>query len=195
MKIDLTPKSPLRVQRGDFQSDPLARASHSSLVNAHTPASYMTSNSAQSLLSSSAAYTPSLYTERGRGSKILLCVLLLIGAFVASLALGSVQVPLGDVVTILLGGEGARATWTTIVLDFRLPKAITALLAGAALGTGGLLMQTLFRNPLADPYVLGVSSGASLGVAIVNLPPASARRWYWRWCCWSARAFATRSRC
>jgi iron complex transport system permease protein len=174
MKIDLTPKSPLRVQRGDFQSDPLARASHSSLVNAHTPASYMTSNSAQSLLSSSAAYTPSLYTERGRGSKILLCVLLLIGAFVASLALGSVQVPLGDVVTILLGGEGARATWTTIVLDFRLPKAITALLAGAALGTGGLLMQTLFRNPLADPYVLGVSSGASLGVAIVILATGAA---------------------
>ena len=93
----------------------------------------------------------------------------LVGAFILSLALGSVNIPVGDVLTILTGGTPARATWTTIVLDFRLPKALTALLAGAALGVSGLQMQTLFRNPLADPFVLGVSSGASLGVALVVL--------------------------
>ncbi len=94
---------------------------------------------------------------------------LLIAAFLASLALGSVRIPLGDVITILTGGEPTRETWTTIVINFRLTKAITAGLAGAALGVSGLLMQTLFRNPLADPYVLGISSGASLGVALVVL--------------------------
>ncbi len=98
----------------------------------------------------------------------------LIAAFAASLALGSVSIPLGDILTILRGGEGARASWTTIVMDFRLPKALTAALAGAALSVSGLLMQTLFRNPLADPYVLGISSGASLGVALVVLVTASA---------------------
>ncbi len=98
----------------------------------------------------------------------------LVAAFAASLALGSVSIPLNNIVTILMGGEGARASWTTIVMNFRLPKAITAALAGAALSVSGLLMQTLFRNPLADPYVLGISSGASLGVALVVLVTASA---------------------
>lgn len=93
----------------------------------------------------------------------------LLGAFLLSLAVGSVVIPLEQIITILLGGEAARATWTTILLDFRLPKALTALLAGAALGVSGLQMQTLFRNPLADPFVLGISSGASLGVALVVL--------------------------
>jgi iron complex transport system permease protein len=90
-------------------------------------------------------------------------------AFLLSLSFGSVQIPLEQVLTILLGGQPDRATWTTIVYDFRLPKALTAALAGAALGVSGLQMQTLFRNPLADPFVLGVSSGASLGVALVVL--------------------------
>jgi iron complex transport system permease protein len=101
----------------------------------------------------------------------LLLVLLggLIGMFLLSLAVGSVSIPLDQIVTVLLGGEAERASWTNIVLKFRLPKATTAMLAGAALGTGGLLMQTFFRNPLADPFVLGVSSGASLGVALVVL--------------------------
>jgi iron complex transport system permease protein len=93
----------------------------------------------------------------------------LVGMFLVSLAVGSVRIPLGDILTILAGGEPARTTWTTIVLDFRLPKALTALLAGAALAVSGLQMQTLFRNPLADSYVLGVSAGASLGVALVVL--------------------------
>jgi iron complex transport system permease protein len=96
-------------------------------------------------------------------------LVLLLGAFVLSLTIGSVSIPLDQVITILLGREPARATWTTIVVDFRLPKALTAIFAGAALGAAGLNMQTLFRNPLADPYVLGVSSGASLGVALAVL--------------------------
>ena len=93
----------------------------------------------------------------------------LLGAFLLSLTLGSVSIPVGDVVAILVGGEPARATWSDIVLKFRLPKALTALLAGAALAVSGLQMQTLFRHPLSDPFVLGISSGASLGVALVVL--------------------------
>lgn len=89
--------------------------------------------------------------------------------FLVSLAFGSVRIPLDQIVTILLGGEAARDTWPTIVWMFRLPKALTAVLAGAALSIAGLQMQTLFRNPLADPFVLGISAGASLGVALVVL--------------------------
>lgn len=96
-------------------------------------------------------------------------IVLLLGAFVLSLALGSVKIPLDNVIRILLGGAADRATWTDIVLKFRLPKALTATLSGAALAVSGLQMQTLFRNPLADPFTLGVSSGASLGVALVIL--------------------------
>ena len=98
----------------------------------------------------------------------------LLGAFLLSLALGSVRIPLGDVVQILLGEAPTKATWATIVLNFRLPKALTAILAGGALAVSGLQMQTLFRNPLADPYILGVSSGASLGVALVMLSTGAA---------------------
>ncbi len=104
-----------------------------------------------------------------RRMALLLLLAVLVGMFLLSLIIGSVRIPLGDVLTILAGNEPARATWTTIVRDFRLPKALTALLAGAALAVSGLQMQTLFRNPLADSYVLGVSSGASLGVALVVL--------------------------
>ena len=93
----------------------------------------------------------------------------LVTAFMLALALGSVSIPLDNVLRILLGGEPDRATWTDIVWKFRVPKALTAALAGAALAVSGLQMQTLFRNPLADPFVLGVSSGASLGVAFVVL--------------------------
>lgn len=93
----------------------------------------------------------------------------LLGAFVLSLAFGSVKIPLNSVVHILLGGTAERASWTAIIWNFRLPKALTAALGGAALAVSGLQMQTLFRNPLADPFILGVSSGASLGVALVIL--------------------------
>jgi iron complex transport system permease protein len=96
-------------------------------------------------------------------------MLLAVAGFLFLLARGTVHIPLEEVVRLLAGGEGSRDINRTIVLDARLPKAITAVLAGAALGVGGAMMQTLFRNPLADPYVLGVSSGAILGAAIVIL--------------------------
>ncbi|MDF5725344.1 MAG: iron ABC transporter permease [Rhizonema sp. PD37] len=104
--------------------------------------------------------------------KLLIFLALVLGvttAFLLDLGLGSVQIPLQEVITILLGGEPSKASWTNIILKFRLPKAISATLAGAALGVSGLQMQTLFRNPLAGPFVLGISSGASLGVALVVL--------------------------
>lgn len=88
--------------------------------------------------------------------------------FVADLVIGSVNIPLRDVWAALAGGDCDPVT-AKIVLDIRLTKAVVALLAGVALAVSGLLMQTLFRNPLAGPYVLGVSSGASLGVAIFIL--------------------------
>ncbi len=102
---------------------------------------------------------------------LLLLVLLggLLVIFLLSLAVGSVNIPLDQIITVLLGGEAEKVSWTNIVLRFRLPKALTASLAGAALGVSGLMMQTFFRNPLAGPFVLGISSGASLGVALVVL--------------------------
>ena len=101
---------------------------------------------------------------------VLLLLLLLLGSFLLlSLALGSASIPLDQIVRVLLGGEADQLAWSNIILKFRLPKTITAMLSGMALGVSGLLMQTYFRNPLAEPYVLGVSSGASLGVALVVL--------------------------
>lgn len=88
--------------------------------------------------------------------------------FLLDLAVGAVAVPLGDVWAALTGGDCPWAT-AKIILNIRLIKAVVALLAGAALSVSGLQMQTLFRNPLAGPYVLGISSGASLGVALVVL--------------------------
>lgn len=88
--------------------------------------------------------------------------------FLLDLAVGAVAVPLGEVWAALTGGDCPRAT-AKIILNIRLIKAVVALLAGAALSVSGLQMQTLFRNPLAGPYVLGISSGASLGVALVVL--------------------------
>ena len=95
--------------------------------------------------------------------------LVALAAFMLSLAVGSVRIPLDDIVAVLLGGDASKPAWATIVLKFRLPKALTAMLAGAALSVSGLQMQTLFRNPLAGPFVLGISSGASLGVAAAVL--------------------------
>lgn len=103
-------------------------------------------------------------------STILFTVLTvaIVALFVADIALGSVDIPLRAVVASLTGGE-VDASLRSIVLDIRLIKAIMALLAGAALSASGLQMQTLFRNPLAGPYVLGVSAGASFGVALFLL--------------------------
>lgn len=98
--------------------------------------------------------------------------LLLVVFFVLDLLLGSVSIPWLDVVKSLFG-KSDNLVWNTIVQDFRLPKSVTAVMAGAALSVSGLQMQTTFRNPLAGPYVLGISAGASLGVAIMVLGVAS----------------------
>jgi len=102
---------------------------------------------------------------------IVLCGLAagLVIAFLLSLALGSTHVPLSRVVEVLTGASTERDGAAIVVETIRLPRSLTALFAGAALGIAGLQMQTLFRNPLADPFALGISSGASLGVAIVVL--------------------------
>lgn len=91
-----------------------------------------------------------------------------------ALALGPVRVPLGDTVRVLVGAEPSDPRWQVVIETLRLPRALTATLVGAALGVAGLQMQTLFRNALADPYVLGVSSGASLGVALVVITSGGA---------------------
>ena len=98
---------------------------------------------------------------------------LLVLGFGLELSIGSIDMPLGELWNILWGVGQPKAHYSFIVWDVRLPRAITAILAGSSLGVAGLLMQTLFRNPLADPYVMGVSSGASLGVALITLGGAS----------------------
>lgn len=99
---------------------------------------------------------------------IILSVLLVILFFV-NICLGSVSIPFEEILKTITGNKPAKESWETIVFNFRLPKAITAILVGSGLSICGLLMQTLFRNPLAGPFVLGISSGASLGVAILIL--------------------------
>lgn len=95
-------------------------------------------------------------------------IILGIVLFALNLFVGSVMVPFDDILKVLLE-DNADKTLSVIIFNYRLPQALTALLAGAALAVAGLLMQTLFRNPLADPSMLGISSGASLGVGIVIL--------------------------
>lgn len=99
----------------------------------------------------------------------LLLTLLVALLFLSNLFFGSVDIPYRDVVDILLSGDSVREPWKLIVLETRLPQAVTALLAGAAISVAGLLLQTLFNNPLAGPEVLGINSGAGLGVAVVML--------------------------
>lgn len=91
------------------------------------------------------------------------------GFFILNLLLGSVSIPVDDIIGILLGRDGDNLIWRNIILKSRLPQSLTAMMAGAGLAVSGLLMQTVFRNPLAGPSVLGISSGASLGVACVVL--------------------------
>ena len=85
------------------------------------------------------------------------------------MSLGSVHIPFKAIVEIFTGSHTTNENWNYIVLDYRFPKLITAILVGSGLSVSGLLMQTIFRNPLAGPFVLGISSGASLGVAILVL--------------------------
>lgn len=97
------------------------------------------------------------------------CVLVTITLFLANLFWGAVPIPADAVGEILLGNPAEKASWEYIVLDNRLPQACTALLCGCALSASGLILQTCFKNPLADPSILGINSGASLGVALVIL--------------------------
>lgn len=96
----------------------------------------------------------------------ILLVLLIIVLFFADIVLGSVWIPIDEIFQVLIGGESEKSSWQNIILQFRLPRALTGILVGSALSVSGLQLQTLFRNPLAGPYVLGISTGASLGVAI-----------------------------
>ncbi|MBL4560801.1 MAG: iron ABC transporter permease [Labilibaculum sp.] len=93
------------------------------------------------------------------------------GIFLLDLIYGSVSIPFKKVFAILSGAD-VKNSWNYIILNFRLPKAVTAIFVGAGLSVTGLMMQTLFRNPLAGPYVLGISSGASLGVALMVMASA-----------------------
>lgn len=84
-----------------------------------------------------------------------------------NISLGSVTIPFGDTLKSIFGGTLENRTWAYIIWNYRIPKALTAVLVGSGLALSGLLMQTLFRNPLAGPFVLGISSGASLGAALL----------------------------
>ena len=86
-----------------------------------------------------------------------------------NISLGSVSIPISDILRSIFGSSSIKESWNIIVLNYRIPKALTAILVGSGLSVSGLLMQTLFRNPLAGPFVLGISSGASLGVALLLL--------------------------
>lgn len=102
-------------------------------------------------------------------SSLVIAVILL---FLVNISLGSITIPVKDIFNSIINGSCSKESWNYIILNYRLPKAIVAILVGIGLSISGLLMQTLFRNPLAGPYVLGLSSGASLGVAIVILGTA-----------------------
>lgn len=101
-----------------------------------------------------------------RLSTILFLVLLLLVLFVINVSLGSVTITFSDTVDVIFGQNISNPSLEYIIWNYRIPKAITAILAGSGLALCGLLMQTLFRNPLAGPFVLGISSGASLGAAL-----------------------------
>lgn len=103
---------------------------------------------------------------------IVYCIglaIVMVALFAMNLLMGSVSIPASDVVRILMGDETQKASWQFIILQSRLPQALTAMFCGAALAVSGLLLQTAFRNPLAGPSVFGINSGAGLGVALVML--------------------------
>src|SRR5258708_6758611 len=104
-------------------------------------------------------------SRRGIAYGLLLAGVVVV--LILELMIGPVRIPLADTLQALTGGHASRLSWDRILLFARLPRAANALLSGAALGTCGLLLQTLFRNPLADPYVLGTVQGARLGVAVL----------------------------
>ncbi|MBQ9362861.1 MAG: iron ABC transporter permease [Bacteroidaceae bacterium] len=111
--------------------------------------------------------------KKKREHRGLLCALCFLCAlcslFILNLFVGTVSIPAEEVFRALTGGEVTKASWKYIVLESRLPSAVTALLCGASLAASGLMLQTAFRNPLAGPSILGITNGASLGVALVML--------------------------
>ncbi|MBQ5663816.1 MAG: iron ABC transporter permease [Bacteroidaceae bacterium] len=106
---------------------------------------------------------------KSRNVALLLSLFVALLLFVANIFFGSVDIPFADVLDILVGGEPQRESWRVILLQSRLPQAVVALFCGMSLSASGLMLQTLFNNPLAGPEVLGVNSGAGLGVAVVML--------------------------
>ncbi|WP_245235081.1 iron ABC transporter permease [Pedobacter borealis] len=105
--------------------------------------------------------------------KVLILLSILLVAFLLDIALGSVHIPLKEVIKALFNPDSGNDTWVYIIEKIRVPKALTAIIVGCGLSVSGLQMQTLFRNPLAGPEVLGVTAGASLGVALVMLSAGS----------------------
>ena len=101
--------------------------------------------------------------------KICLLVILAVLLFIANLAYGSIDIPTSEGFNILTGGESSKSVWRFIVMESRLPQAVTALLSGMSLAVSGLMLQTAFCNPLADPSIFGISSGAGVGAALVIL--------------------------
>ena len=100
---------------------------------------------------------------------LIISTLLIILLFCVSMIIGAVDIPVSEVISILSGKTSEKASWQYIVLQSRLPQTITAMLCGASLAVSGLMLQTAFRNPLADPGIFGINSGASMGVALVML--------------------------
>lgn len=98
-----------------------------------------------------------------------LLFLLLLGMFITNISLGSVHISFKSIINIILNNPVEKSSWEYIIINYRLPKAITTMICGIGLSITGLIMQTFFRNPLAGPFVLGLSSGASLGVALIIL--------------------------
>ena len=96
-------------------------------------------------------------------------VLVIFALFILNLVMGSVPIPVEDTFRILLGDQDVKPSWQYIILESRLPQALTAILCGSALAVSGLMLQTAFRNPLAGPSIFGINSGAGLGVALVML--------------------------
>lgn len=107
--------------------------------------------------------------EQKERKAVILTLSAIVLLFMLNLFIGSVKIPFNQVLEILLHGESSKPSWTFIVLQSRLPQAITAMLCGASLAAAGLMLQTAFRNSLAGPDILGINGGAGLGVALVML--------------------------
>ncbi len=122
-------------------------------------------------------YNPEIYKASRTVFYFIFLFILLLIFFSLDLFSGSVKIPAGDIIRLLFSGVTEKDEWRTIVIDFRLPRSFTAVLAGIGLSLSGLQMQSVFRNPLAGPYVLGISAGASLGVALLVMGASSFDFW------------------